>query len=369
MLALAACEPGVPILPGEMDRDGWLLNVRNGTIDLRTGAFRPYRREDLITCLAPVEFDPEARCPLWDSVLEKIFDRNAEMIGFVQRLFGMSLTADVSEQVLPIFWGSGANGKTTILTAIIEMMGDDYALAAPPGLLVMRRGEAHPTERACLFGKRLVVDMESAEDARLNETLVKQLTGSDQITARRMREDFWTFSPTHKIIMGTNHKPEIRETKHAVWRRLRLVPFTVTIPDDEADKTIPRRLRAEYPGILAWCVRGCLDWQRDGLKPPADVVKATEKYRGEQDALADFFAAECVINEQLSARATLLYERFRQRVGSDAMTQHKFGRVMTERGFERSENHGIWYRGIGLRADSEKKTGKDASDPSNKCDS
>jgi P4 family phage/plasmid primase-like protien len=367
MLASASSEPGIPILPGRMDQDGWLLNVQNGTIDLETGALRPHRREELITCLALVEYDPDAKCPVWDSVLEKIFNRNANMIAFVQRLFGMALTADISEQVLPIFWGSGANGKTTLLTAILEMMGSDYAVMAPPGLLLVKRGEAHPTERACLFGKRLVVDMESAEDARLDETTVKRLTGSDPITARRMREDFWTFSPTHKIILGTNHKPVIRETKHAIWRRVKLVPFTITIPDNEVDKTISARLRGEYSGILAWCVRGCLDWQRDGLNPPPEVTTATDKYKDEEDVLGQFLAAECLLDPQLVAGASDLYSRYREYKGDHALSQHLFGRALTERGFERFENHGIHYRGIMLRPIVDEKQAKNASDPPNKC--
>jgi P4 family phage/plasmid primase-like protien len=354
MMHEAAAELGIPILPDGLDRDPWLLNCLNGTVDLRTGELRPHRREDELTALAPVEFNPEAKCNTLITCLDRIFDRKTELIQFVKRLFGIFLTGDVSEQILPIFYGSGANGKTTLLTAILEILGEDYAMMAPPGLLVMRRGEPHPTERALLYRKRLVVDMESAEGARLNEAWVKQLTGSDRITARRMREDFWSFGPTHKIIMGTNHKPEIRETKNAIWRRVKLVPFDVVIPESEQVADLPKRLRREYPGILAWAVRGALDWLRDGLRPPQEVVDATAEYRAEQDAVAGFLADECIINEQLSARATPLYERYRQftqRSGEEPMNQRRFGQAMTERGFQRYVNNGICYRGLGLRSD------------------
>jgi putative DNA primase/helicase len=351
MLTMAASEEGIPALPDQLDSDPWLFNARNGTVDLRTGMLGPHRREDLITALAPVEYHPAAKCPAWITILDRIFDRRTELIQFFKRLCGLALTGVVTEQILPILWGTGANGKSTLLGALLELMGEDYAMMAPPGLLLVKRHESHPTERATLFGKRLVVDMESAEGARLNEPLVKQLTGADRISARRMREDFWDFTPTHKLMMGTNHRPEIRETKNAIWRRVKLIPFTVTIPEAEQIKDLPRRLRAEYPGILAWAVRGCLDWQQDGLNPPQEVVDATAEYRAEQDALGAFIAEECTVNAQLSAKASVLYERYREREGCVDLTQRAFGRAMTERGFARYESHGIWYRGIGLRSD------------------
>lgn len=166
-----------------------------------------------------------------------------------------------------------------------------------------------------------------------------------------MREDFWTFSPTHKIMMGTNHKPEIRETKNAIWRRVKLIPFTVTIPESERRKDLPKRLRAEYPGILAWAVRGCLDWQKDGLNPPQEVVDATVEYRAEQDVLTGFLNEECLADKSLKARATPLYERYRRWAGEEALTQRLFGRAMTEGGFARVTNNGTWYEGLGLRVE------------------
>ena len=316
------------MLPAELDADSWLLNVKNGTIDLRTGELRPHRREDLITSLATVKYDPAAACPLWTSILDRIFDRNAELItdpklkgaeatknaeliGFWRRLCGLSLTGVVTEQVLPILWGAGANGKSTILKVLLEMLGPDYSLVAPPGLLIVRNGEHHPTERAALFGKRLVVDLESAEGARLNENLVKQLTGSDKISARLMREDFWEFEPTHKLMMCTNHRPEIRETKNAIWRRLKLIPFEVVIADADQIRDLTQRLQAEHAGILAWCVQGCLEWQHDGLGVPDKVALATQEYRADEDLIAGFLAEECTINDQLNAKATPLYLRYK----------------------------------------------------------
>ncbi|WP_169979893.1 DNA primase family protein [Tautonia rosea] len=355
MISLVASEEGIPIRTDVLDRDPWALNVLNGTLDLRTGTLGPHRREDVITKLAPVEYDPDAECPLWEATLERVFNGDETLIGYWQRLCGYVITGDVSEQALPILYGTGANGKSTLLNVLLDLLGPDYSMKAPPDFIMARRQSVHPTERADLFGRRLVVAIETSEGGRMDETLVKELTGSDKIRARRMREDFWEFSPTHKLMLCTNHKPEIRGTDHAIWRRLKLVPFLVRIPEGEQDRALPLKLSKELPGILAWCVRGCLLWQEHGLAPPDAVTEATTAYRAEQDVLGSFLDDECVINGQAKARASQLwtrYEEWAKRNGEDALgTQRKFGQAMTERGFERFKNNGAWYRGVGLRDD------------------
>jgi putative DNA primase/helicase len=361
-IALAAMEEGIPIRPEALDTDPWLLNCLNGTIDLRRGILFPHRREDFLTMMSPVEFDATARCPLWDSVLWKVFDGNEDLIGFWDRLCGICLTGTVHEQILPILWGQGSNGKSTLVKTLVNLLGPDFAILAPPGLVQVKRGDAHPTERAILHGKRLVVEMETADGVRLNEALIKLLTGGDRITCRRMGEDFWDFDPTHKLFLCTNHKPEVRGTDHAIWRRPKLIPFTVTIPDSEAITDLPDQLRAEYPGILARCVRACLDWQRNGLQVPKEVTEATQQYKDEQDTLAGFLAEECQIADprldQPRTKATPLYERYRQRaqrLGEDPMSLTSFGKAMKEKGFQKKESHGMWYLGIGLhQSDSSK---------------
>jgi putative DNA primase/helicase len=351
MMALAANE--LPALPEDLDRDPWALNVRNGVIDLRSGELRPHRREDFLCRLAPVEYDQAADCPLWLATLSLVFNGDQELIGFVRRLFGVALTGTVREQVLPIFHGAGSNGKSTILNTLLGVLGTDYGMKAPKDLLMLKRNEAHPTELATLHGKRLIVAIETAGGARLNESLIKELTGSDPITTRRMREDFWTFDPTHKVILATNHRPKVRGTDHAIWRRLKLVPFDVTIPDDQADRTVPERLRAEYPGILAWAVRGCLEWQETGLRPPGTVDTATTAYRTSQDVVGQFLTECCTVDPADRVKASELFGAYRawsERGAMKVMTQNDFGADMTERGFERFTNNGTYYRGIGLRA-------------------
>jgi putative DNA primase/helicase len=356
MLQLVRSEPRIPLLPAVLDPSPWLFNCPNGTIDLKTGRLNNHNRSDLITRMSPVEFDPGAECPLWEATVRRIFADDEDLIGFVQRLFGMCLTGDVSSQVLPIFYGEGGNGKSTILNALIDIMGPDYAIAAPPGLLFAKHSEGHPTDKASLFGMRLVVDLESAEGARLNEALVKQLTGSDRISARRMREDFWTFLPTHKLIIGTNSQPAIQETKNAIWRRLKLVPFTVEIPEAEQQKDLAARLREEFPGILSWCVRGCVEWVTNGLNTPESVQKATAEYRAEEDSLGTFIADECLLGDSYRIKASTLYKRYVDQLdhsGPNRISRQSFGRAMTKKGFKKSLSNGKWYLGIDLRSDTQ----------------
>jgi putative DNA primase/helicase len=356
MLNLLTHEDGIPIIPDEMDRDPWTLNVENGTLDLRSGKLRPHDPGDLLTKLCPVPYHPDAECPTFETFLQRIFEGRDDLIRFVQALCGYVLTGTVGEQVLPILHGIGANGKSTLVTALLDLLGPDYAMKAPADLLMVRRSEAHPTELADLFGKRLVVASETGEGCRLNETLVKELTGSERIRARRMRQDFWEFTPTHKVMLCTNHKPSIRGTDHAIWRRIRLIPFTVVIPDEEQDRNLDSKLRAELPGILAWCVRGCLAWNRGGLRPPAEVTEATSEYRSEEDILRAFLDEHCILGRQFKARAADLYGRYKgwaESSGENPLSQTRFGKALAERGLEKQRSNGIHYQGIGLRHSNE----------------
>ena len=294
ILAMAQSEPGVTISEQQLNRDTSLLNVENGTLDLRTGKLLPHRREDLITKLAPVDYAPDAKCPTWEKFLATITGGMQEKVKYLQRVAGYCLTGDVSEQVLFFFHGSGSNGKTTFITAIQDMMGD-YAMQSSNGLLIERRFEAHPTELADLFGKRLVVCTETKADSSFNEPLVKQLTGGDRVRARRMREDFWEFSPTHKIIIAGNHRPTIVGTDDGIWRRFHLMPFETCITEDMKDPQMPDKLRLELPGILAWAVRGCGEWVRNGIQMPPAIKEATNEYRAESDEYRDFFERFCEI--------------------------------------------------------------------------
>lgn len=264
MLASAQAIAGIPIQPEDMDRDPWLLNVRNGTIDLRTGALRPHAREDLITRGIDVDYDRAAVCPAWERFLHQVFGGDVGLVAFVQRAIGYSLTGVITEHVLLVLYGLGSNGKTTLSEALHYLLGPSYAKHAPTDLLLARRGEHHPTELATLHGARLLTSAETGEGRRLAESLVKQLTGGDPVTARRMREDFWQFRPEFKLWLATNHKPQIKGTDHAIWRRIRLIPFDITFHAPETgktpqqDPTLPGRLRRELPG--SWRGRSAGAW-------------------------------------------------------------------------------------------------------------
>ena len=269
----------------------------------------------------------------------------------MQRLLGYCLTGDTSEQMLPILHGEGSNGKSTLVNVVFDMLGDGYSMKASPDMLLARKHDAHPTERADLFGKRFVAAVETDEGRRLAESLVKELTGGDRVRARRMREDFWQFRPTHKVILACNHKPEVRGTDLAIWRRLRLIPFNVIIPEASKDKHLGDKLREELPGILRWCVQGCLDWQAQGLGVPPEVETATASYRADEDAIGGFIEAFCITGSAFKVRAGALYEVYKtycEDSGESSLTQKRFGQRLTDRGFHRTTNNGTWYTGVGL---------------------
>ena len=330
MLELAKSE--VPVSPDELDAERWLLNVKNGTIDLRSAELREPRREDLITKLAPVEYDPSASAPTWAATLECSLPSEA-LRAFFKRLCGYAFSGDVSEHILAVLYGTGANGKSTILNALLSAAGD-YGMQAAPDLLVAKKG-SHPTEVADLFGMRLVASIEVEDGRRLAESLVKQLTGGDKVRARRMRQDFWQFEPTHKAFMVVNHKPEVRGTDLGMWRRIRLIPFTETIASADQDKRLPEKLAAELPGILRWAVEGCLEWQREGLQAPVEVRKATAGYRAEMDVIGAFLADECEVGDGYKAPFKAVYERYAEwcvEGGERPETGRKFNARLKERG-------------------------------------
>jgi putative DNA primase/helicase len=286
-IKLARSEPGIPVLPEELDADNYLLGQPTGeAVNLKTGELLPPDPRRLITKSTAARYDPAAPAPQWESFLDRVMDGSADLIGYLQRIAGICLTGDATVQEFWIFHGSGANGKSCFLDTFKYVLGD-YAASAPESLLTVRKHDEHPTEIMDLHKLRCLVASETEEGAKLKIGFVKRSTGDDTLKGRRMRENFTEFPRTHKTIMVTNNKPVIR-------RRIRLIPFTVVIPDDEQDRQLPEKLKAEGPGILAWAVRGCLEWQRGGLRTPAEVMIATQNYQAESDPLTDYLAERFV---------------------------------------------------------------------------
>ncbi|MDA1016057.1 MAG: phage/plasmid primase, P4 family, partial [Planctomycetota bacterium] len=242
---------------------------------------------------SPTRFDPAAQCPRWEKFVGEVFADDAELVGFVQRLLGYCITGDVSEHILAVFHGSGGNGKSVLLDTIQNALGSDFTMQASFNLLMAKRHEEHSTGITDLFGRRLVVASETDDGKRLSEALVKSLTGGDKLRARRMKQDNIEVDPTHKLILVTNHLPEIRGTDDGIWRRIRLVPFLVHFEEDRQDKGLKSKLSAEHEGILAWLVRGCRDWCREGLGRAEAVETATTGYRVTEDFIARFVKECC----------------------------------------------------------------------------
>jgi putative DNA primase/helicase len=353
MIVLARAK--VPITITELDADPMLLGVKNGYIDLSTGELLPAERGRYVTKIAPVEYDPDAKAPRWLQFLDEIFNGDLEIIEFVQRSVGYLLTGDTREQCFFLLHGSGRNGKSTFIETLLSLLGP-YGMATQPETIMMTRkdsGSASP-ELAALPGVRFLSTVETQENRRLNESLVKQLTGSDRINARRLYADFFEFYPEFKLCLASNYLPEIHDTSYAMWRRIRLIPFNVQFTDENDDKDLKKKLLAELPGILAWAVRGCLAWQRDGLTAPASVLRATVEYQHTQDPIADFLDDCIELDDVLvstKAEVYRAYEGWCKKNGENPLTNRKLGGDLIARGWQEQRLHGgirAW-KGAGVK--------------------
>ncbi len=339
MINLARSEmepaPGIPVTPDQLDRNPWLVSVTNGTLELPTGELLRHRQTDLITKLVPMHYDPNATCPTWLRFLDQTMEGRQSLIGFLQRAVGYSLTGSIRERALFLLHGSGANGKSTFLKTVAAMLGA-YAVRTPTETLLVKREAGIPNDVARLRGARFVYASETEDGKRLAEALIKDMTGGEPLSARFMRGEWFDFTPEFKLWLGTNHKPTIRGTERAIWDRIKLIPFTVSIPEDQQDKELPTKLAAELGGIFAWAVRGCLDWQKNGLGVPDEVKQATAGYRAEMDTLAAFLDDCCVVHEGVSVTAKALYATYTawcERTGEKAIPQRTMGLKLNERGF------------------------------------
>jgi putative DNA primase/helicase len=356
MINVARSDRRVSIMEEQLDQNPWLLNCQNGTLDLRTGTLAPHRIDDLITRISPSVFDPDAKCPLWDRFLDRIMAGNTQLISFLQRVVGYALTDDTREQVIFFLYGRGANGKTTFIEVIRTLLGD-YAQQADFTTFLKKKNDAARNDIARLKGARFVSAAEVGAGRQLDEVLIKHLAGGDRVAARFLFKEFMEFASSFKIFLAGNHKPVVKGTDDGIWRRIRLIPFSVRIPDDEMDRNLLQKLKTELPGILAWAVRGCIEWQLNGLGFPAEVKSATAEYRQEMDIFGRFFEEFLETGPKFRQSVKDLYEKYRkwyESNGEKPMSNGDFSRQLKDRGYSNSrsgQNGSYEWHGFRLRED------------------
>jgi putative DNA primase/helicase len=340
----------------DFDADPWKLNCQSGIIDLKTAELLPHDPDEMMRKSAPVDFDLQSECPTFLAFLNRILHGDGDLIEFVQRAIGYSLTGNTGEQCLFVLVGNGANGKSTLIKVIQDLLGD-YAQTTPMDTLMTQRSGAIPNDIARLEGARLVSAAEAEAGQRLAEAKIKLLTGGDRISARYLNAEFFEFIPQFKLWLATNKLPEVRGTDDGIWRRFKVVRFNETIPEAERDPTLSDKLKAELPGILNWAIKGCLDWHRNGLKPPAKVTDATRAYRAEMDVVAQFIEDRCVTDRQADVTVKALYDNYVewcQANGETAISKRSFGQRLTEQGFkQRPTRDARKWQGIRLKTEAE----------------
>lgn len=340
--------------PKHMDADPWLFNVQNGTLDLRTGEIRKHNPEDLITKIAGCGLNPYAVGPQFEAFITEILPDD-DVRQYVQRLLGSAMYGGIRDHVLPIFTGTGANGKSTLVELARAVFGS-YSIAAEPELLVDRSG-AHTTGQADLLGVRLATTMETDSGRRLATATVKRLTGGDKIRARRMRQDFFEFDPSHTLVMVTNKLPQVAGDDAAIWRRIQVVPFDVAIPPDKVDDRLGEKLQLEMTYVLQWIWNGYRQWNEGGLQPPEAVRLTTSMYRTESDTVTRFTNDRCMTSPAGVVRAAELWTEYRSwcdQAGEKPVTQKQFSESLRANGFEHTRRKiGMVYTGLYLLTDLE----------------
>lgn len=356
MIQLAPGEPDIAIRPDVFDEDRWLLNVQNGTLDLRTGTLRPHLREDLLTKLAGAAYDEDARCPLWDKFLKRVTGGDTELIAFMQRAVGHALTGIIAEHVVHFLYGTGANGKSTFVATVIRMMGD-YGKMAAPKLLIRSTHDRPLNELADLWGTRFAANAELGDGSKLDEERLKYLSGGDQITARFLYKNLFRFWPQHKLFIVTNTLPALNNVDDAaVWRRILVWPFAVAIPSAEQDPDLPRKLDGELSGILRWAVEGCNDWRDRGnrLNSPSAVTAASATYRGNVDTVHAWIDARCVREAAEKTPFGDLYQSYLDYCRDNdvkALTDTSLGISLGRKGFRPDRDSKTrWREGLRLKA-------------------
>lgn len=339
------------------DADSMLLSCPNGIVDLTTGTLRDGKPEDRITMSTAVNFDSNAVCPLWEKFISEVFEDNEELIHYVKKSLGYSISGDIKEQVVFFCFGVGANGKSVLFSTIREIM-KDYAYSAP--MLMFQRNTMNTSSNdvASIEFKRFLMSSEILSSTKINELRLKKWSGGDQETARYLYSEFFSFYPVCKIWLFVNHKPQVEDDSFGFWRRMRLIPFNRVFKLSEQDKDLSQKLRGEFLGILNWLVKGCLLWQKEGLLPLPEIIsEATGAYQQENDDLAEFVADACVESDGIVTKASVLYTAYKEwaeeqkLTGKDLFSKTAFGRRMGDKFPKIRVKAGICYRGIGIKTE------------------
>jgi putative DNA primase/helicase len=354
VVSLASDDRQLAATVDQWDRDHWLLNTPDGVIDLRTGGARPARPDDYITKITAVGRGGE--CPTWRSFLERVTGGDDELQAYLRRLAGYCLTGLTREHALFFAHGTGANGKSVFISTLAGILGD-YCVAAPMETFTASQHDRHPTELAMLRGARLVTAVETEEGARWAESKIKAMTGGDPITARFMRQDFFQYLPSFKLLIAGNHKPRLRTVNEAMIRRFHLLPFDVTIPPEERDHDLTEKLSAEWPGILAWCIVGCREWQSQGLNPPERARAATAEYLEDEDVFGRWLEDECLRDPKAWTPTSVLYERYQKWIEASGeyyvMAERQLSQTLKERGYVPVRRDLRGFGGLALRPEGQ----------------
>lgn len=338
LIALAGAQPEIAVRVEDLDSKPHLVNLMNGTLDTMTGNLRDHDRKDLLTKVVPLRYDPSAVAPAWEQFLVDVMDGDIEMVSYLQRMVGYSLTGVVDEQVFFLLYGIGRNGKSTFYKTILKMMGE-YAKTFSKEIILKSKHDAFiQYERlfADLFGARLAVVPEWGVNESLNEDVIKRVTGDDNMRGRRLYQESVEFESTAKLWIIGNHKPSIRGTDLGMWRRVQMIPFSVIIPETKQDKKLKYKLLEELPGILKWAITGLGEWRRIGLCPPARVLAATEEYRANQDVFGQFLDEQCALESNAQVYHHELYARY-----VEMMEQNREFVVKSREFIERMRDHGF----------------------------
>jgi putative DNA primase/helicase len=340
--------------------DKYKLNCANGIVDLKTGKMLPHDKSAFMTKNTGISYDPKASCPTWIQFLESVFivddEVKQDVIEFLQKSIGYALTGDTSEQVVFFLWGTGRNGKSTFINTVKTLFGDYAKQTNSDTFTTKYNDNGINNDIARLQGSRFVSAVESEDGQRLSESLIKQLTGGEPVTARFLRKEFFEFIPQFKIFFTTNYKPVIKGDDEGIWRRIRLIPFDITIPIEKVDKHLPEKLQDELPGILRWAVDGCLKWQKEGLGEPETVKEATSAYKEEMDLLSNFLNDCCVVHPEARIKLNDLYKTYLDYCDENSeipLKKVKFSNRLLIRGIEKRKSTGnqTFFFGIGLSTD------------------